>query len=44
LVFEEKKLEEAKRYWEIGLKDLVKNLPDFNSVIKELREMLKPLA
>ena len=44
LVFEEKKLEEAKRYGEIGLKDLVKNLPDFNSVIKELREMLKPLA
>ena len=44
LIFDKKKPEEAKRYWKTGLKDLVKNLPDFNLVIKELREMLKSLA
>ena len=30
-------LNEAKEFWEVGLKDLVKELPDFDLVIDELR-------
>ncbi len=37
LIFNENKLNEAKGFWEVGLKDLVKELPDFDFVIDELR-------
>jgi len=30
-------LNEAKGFWEVGLKDMVKELPDFDLVIDELR-------
>ncbi len=40
LIFDENKLNEAKRFWEVGLKDLVKELPDFDFVIGELRHGL----
>ena len=32
-------LNEAKGFWEVGLKDLVKELPDFDLVIDELRHI-----
>jgi hypothetical protein len=43
-IFDETKLAEAGRYWETGLRDLVSRLPDFDSVIAELREMLKEMS
>ena len=43
LIFNENKLNEAKRFWEVGLKDLVKELPDFNFVIDELKHRLRKL-
>lgn len=42
-IFNENKLKEAKRFWEVGLKDLVKELPDFDFVIEELRHGLREL-
>jgi len=36
-------LNEAKGFWEIGLKDLVKELLDFDLVIDELRYGLREL-
>ncbi len=41
LLFDKDKISAAKRFWEVGLKDLVKNLPDFDFVISELKSMLK---
>ena len=43
LIFDENKLNEAKGFWEVGLKDLVKELPDFDLVIDELRYLLREL-
>ncbi|HUV81562.1 MAG TPA: nucleotidyl transferase AbiEii/AbiGii toxin family protein [archaeon] len=43
LIFNENKLNEAKGFWEAGLKDLVKELPDFDLVIGELRHVLREL-
>ncbi len=40
-IFDETKLAEAGRYWETGLRDLVSRLPDFDSIIAELKESLK---
>lgn len=41
VVFDKDKLSIAKRFWESGLKDLVKNLPEFDFVIDELKGLLK---
>ncbi|MBU4245823.1 MAG: nucleotidyl transferase AbiEii/AbiGii toxin family protein [Nanoarchaeota archaeon] len=43
LIFEKEKRKTAKSFWEAGLKELVKNLPDFEQVINELELMLKKL-
>jgi predicted nucleotidyltransferase component of viral defense system len=43
LIFDERKLDEAKGFWEIGLKELVRELPDFDLVIDELRYVLRDL-
>ena len=43
LIFDESKLNEAKGFWEVGLKDLVRELPDFDLVIAELRHVLRDL-
>ncbi|MEA2053546.1 MAG: nucleotidyl transferase AbiEii/AbiGii toxin family protein [Candidatus Thermoplasmatota archaeon] len=43
LIFNETKLNNAKRFWEVGLKDLVKELPDFDLVIDELKHELRKL-
>ncbi len=43
LIFDESKLNEAKGFWEVGLKELVRELPDFDFVIDELRHVLRDL-
>lgn len=43
LIFDAEKLKIAKGFWEAGLKELVKNLPDFDLVVTELKEMMKML-
>lgn len=43
LIFEVGRLEEIRAYWERGLGDLMKDLPDFDAVIRELRDMLGSL-
>ena len=43
LIFDEDKLRDARRFWEVGLKDLVKELPDFGLVTSELRNKLEKL-
>ena len=43
LIFDENKLNAAKGFWEVGLKDLVKGLPDFDLVIDGLRRELRGL-
>lgn len=43
LIFNKNKLNEAKGFWEVGLKDLVKELPDFDFVIDELKHELRKL-
>ncbi len=40
LIFDEKRLSEAKKFWAIALARLTKDLPDFESVVKDLRLML----
>lgn len=40
LIFDENRLSEAKKFWTIALARLTKNLPDFDSVEKDLRLML----
>jgi hypothetical protein len=40
LIFDEKRLSEAKKFWTIALARLTKSLPDFESVVKDLRLML----
>lgn len=40
LLFDVIRLEEAKAHWVVGLGHLVKELPDFNAVISELRLLL----
>jgi len=40
LIFDENRLSEAKKFWTIALARLTKNLPDFDSVVKDLRLML----
>lgn len=40
LIFDEKRLSEAKKFWTIALSRLTKNLPDFESIVEELRLML----
>lgn len=40
LIFDENRLSEAKKFWTIALARLTKNLPDFESVVKDLRLML----
>ena len=40
---DEDKLRDARRFWEVGLKDLVKELPDFGLVTSELRNKLEKL-
>jgi hypothetical protein len=37
LIFDENRLSEAKKFWTIALARLTKNLPDFESVVKDLR-------
>ena len=43
LIFDEDKLMDARRFWEVGLKDLVKELPDFELVVRELKNKLRRL-
>lgn len=43
VVFDNDKLCTAKRFWEAGLRDLVKNLPEFDFVIEELKELLEDI-
>ncbi|MCZ7400801.1 MAG: nucleotidyl transferase AbiEii/AbiGii toxin family protein [Candidatus Methanoperedens sp.] len=40
LIFDENRLSEAKKFWTVALARLTKNLPDFESVVKDLRLML----
>jgi predicted nucleotidyltransferase component of viral defense system len=40
LIFDENRLSEAKKFWSIALARLTKDLPDFESVMKDLRMML----
>ncbi len=40
LIFDENRLSEAKKFWTIALARLTKDLPDFDSVVKDLRSML----
>lgn len=40
LIFDKNRLSEAKKFWTIALARLTKNLPDFESVVKDLRSML----
>jgi len=40
LIFDKNRLAEAKKFWTIALARLTKNLPDFESVVKDLRSML----
>ncbi len=40
LIFDENRLSEAKKFWAIALARLTKSLPDFESVLKDLRVML----
>ena len=42
-IFDEDKLRDASRFWEVGLKDLVRELPDFELVIHELKNKLRNL-
>ena len=42
-IFDEDKLKDARRFWEIGLKDLVIELPDFEFVVSELENKLRKL-
>lgn len=44
LIFDENKLNAAKGFWEVGLKDLVKELPDFDLVVDGLRRELRGLC
>ncbi len=39
LIFDENRLSEAKKFWTIALARLTKNLPDFESVVKDVRLM-----
>jgi predicted nucleotidyltransferase component of viral defense system len=43
LLYDETRLGEAKKFWTIALARLTKDLPDFDSVISELRSRLAPL-
>ena len=43
LIFDEDKLRGARRFWEVGLKDLVEKLPDFDFVVSELKNKLRKL-
>ena len=43
LIFDEDKLRDARRFWEVGLKDLVRELPDFKLVVHELKNKLRKL-
>ena len=43
LIFDEDKLRDARSFWEVGLKDLVKELPDFNLVVHELKNKLEKI-
>ncbi len=40
LIFDKNRLSEAQKFWTIALARLTKNLPDFESVVKDLRLML----
>jgi len=40
LIFDESRLSEAGKFWDIALARLTKNLPDFQCVVRELRKML----
>lgn len=40
LIFDENRLSEAEKFWTIALARLTKSLPDFESVVKDLRSML----
>jgi hypothetical protein len=40
LIFDKNRLSEAQKFWTIALSRLTKNLPDFESVVKDLRLML----
>lgn len=42
-IFERDILNEVSKYWEVGLKELVRYLPDFNYVINELKDKLKEI-
>ena len=41
LIFDESRLSEIKKYWNVALARLTKDLPEFDSVISELRIMLQ---
>lgn len=43
LIFDNDKLKDARRFWEVGLKDLVEELPDFELVVSELKNKLRVL-
>lgn len=43
IIFDVGKLEEVRAYWVRGLGELMKDLPEFDSVMKELRVKLSPL-
>ena len=40
LIFDENRLSEAEKFWTIALARLTKSLPEFESVVKDLRSML----
>ena len=42
-IFDEDRLREAGKFWETGLRDLVKKLPDFDLMVNELRSILAEL-
>lgn len=41
LIFEESRLSEAKKYWNVALARLTKDLPQFDSMVSELKIMLQ---
>lgn len=40
LIFDKNRLAEAKKFWTLALARPKRNLPDFESVVKDLRSML----
>src|SRR3989338_4051947 len=43
LLFEKEKIAEAKQFWEKGLAHQINNLPDFNAVVTECKNLMREL-